>query len=392
MSKPPPLLLLRNLLSQPPSLRVWHRLLRVLQRAEESEQQMLVEYASQHLETWPDRLRVLDFVDESLAIWPLVRHLEFWRSLSSEDIFPFVTLPSFHLPGVSNEQNRLIYKSFHWKETARVTGLDLSVVFYQGDSQMMYHTMTSLSKRLPSLQHLKLQVSGDVQSGRADFLASLSGLKTLHLRSRCWYSRNSIFDELKALKLLTDLTIDGPHFIWMTPTQLETLSFPTSLCSLRVMNIPGIPSLKLFRKLRRLESLSLGNLSALRWTGNNITEIFPTDWEVLERLAYLQHLELKECKNLSSLEVFGALTGLKSLRLSGLVACHELKGLGRLEELEELELMGLPEVVLEELEPLSSLKHLRLQSRTPPKAGDWEGLLQERFPQLQTLDLRFPVL
>lgn len=68
---------LRGLFYQEPDAQAWRSLLTLLESAPEGERALALGYASQHLEAWPDELR-LSTLHPGQALprwWPLVRHL-----------------------------------------------------------------------------------------------------------------------------------------------------------------------------------------------------------------------------------------------------------------------------------------------------------------------------
>ena len=379
------LAILRTLLSRSPSLRIWNQLLRLISNASEQEQGLLVEYALEHLKVWPDELRVLDYVDDSQRIWPLLRKLSFVRRAPTLFKRPYSVHTAFQGgSGASLWDARL------WPLSPHITQFRGAVTHLSGDHEIFRKVILLLPEKLPSLSLLSLHLSGDLQYHTGGFLLDFPRLRSLTLQSHEWFSNSFLFG-IHHLKGLRELCIEGKRshkYVNYPPDHWVPL--PPRLRCLRMANIFGFSDLTLLKGQIELERLSLGEISWEGWIRYGEEASFPTDWEFLQSLPALRTLELLSCRHVESIGVFGGLTELTNLRLTGLNRCREVAGLGRLQKLESLELMGFSQLSLEELEPLPSLRRLRLQASCRPAGEHWKERLCERFPRLESLELCLP--
>ena len=78
---------LRSLLQRPSSLEEWNHLITFLQQwPDAGQQQLAVDYAEMHLNTWDDRHRIAKEINPELPWWSLIRHVNLQNANTSESI------------------------------------------------------------------------------------------------------------------------------------------------------------------------------------------------------------------------------------------------------------------------------------------------------------------
>ena len=305
---------LRSLLQRSSSLDEWEHLISFLQQwPDAGQQQLAVDYAGMHLNTWDDRHRIAEQVDPDLPWWPLVRHINLRSANTNESLAALEStkdvlsqITCLTLGGLSryrqvtkalSDRSGLMELKYLDLERRAISGTELK--------QLMR------SPALQSLEELHLNGTQLTSNGWRELFSSpfVSTLRRLSLL------RGMLdFESLAALaqsphmcleELLLDVTLQDP----MAATMLASAASLREIKSLKMRYLLQLQPAEilfrspLFQGVETLELRAVGNLAfwGLFAQARSMNELrsltcsrsaFDTDsWRVFLKSPVLQQLE-----------------------------------------------------------------------------------------------------
>jgi len=273
---------LRNILSQEPSWRAWNDLLELFEDwEEEEEQELALDYAQQHLESWPLHCRQFQEYLPEHPCWPLARCF-MAMTARIKDLNKWLKDSPIEVLHIEEEMD--------WENHAFVRLPQLKQLFIDDCYSLI---RLNCLANLQSLTHLEI-VGPEIEN-----LDALTHMK-----------------QLEHLDLQIHVCLD-----------LEVLSRLRKLRSLSIYitdEFTTIASLEALSELTELEELYLHDFSAL------------TDLSALAQLTQLKKLHLVGCYDLTDISPLSQLTQLEELNLSHAYPIEDAAPLIPLKNLEKL--------------------------------------------------------